>query len=116
MKNTIIISLLALSAFSANASSYKCKFTTQEGSHSRSVEFEFDTLNEDNKMFELAPDIVGSCAVLRVPQTLITCGVGNINGQFPSYFTTADIGTSVLGLDIALHDVSSNLICLKEKH
>jgi hypothetical protein len=113
MKISLLVTVLTLVAGFANAANYNCKLTNGEANDPKAVSYSFDTVKENNKFVDLGQGTAVGCIVLRAQTQLLTCGLGN--GANFSVFSTADDGTSVLGLQTDSNGSKANLTCIKSK-
>jgi hypothetical protein len=116
MKNgmtLLMMSAVLLISAVSHASQYDCKLSDGTPNDSRATTYTFDTDKEANKFVDLGSNTAVGCVTLKTQfQQLMTCGLGS-DGIF-SIFATADIGTSVLGVQSDSSGNKAVLTCVKK--
>ncbi len=113
MYRFIICAALIAVSYSAKAAEYNCKMSDGTEKDPKAVSFKIDTNKDDNKHVQVGPDLHVGCVVFRASPEILTCGLGS-SEKF-SIFTTADVGTSVLGLHVDSGATTVRLTCVKQK-
>ena len=112
MKSLIILTLV-LSAVVSHGAIYRCKLEYRNQQNNRNIQFEFDTIKEDNHWVPVDENQYVGCNVLRGTGPLVTCGLGG-DGK-PMIFATAHEG-STIGLDFTHRSDKMTLICVNKNN
>lgn len=112
MKMVVMATVLLVGTVS-QASQYDCTLSDGNPATAGATTYTFDTDREVNKFVDLGSGTAVGCVTLKTQfQQIMTCGLGN-DGVF-SIFATADIGTSVLGLQSDSNGHKAVLTCVKK--
>ena len=113
MKILLLVTFLTSVAGIANANTYNCNLTNGDSKDPKAVSYTIDTVKEDNKFVDMGQGTAVGCIVFRTQPQLLSCGLGK--GAIFSVFSTADDGTSVLGIQTGSNGAKANLTCVKSK-